>query len=378
MSPVLRRFRLTITLHGPVFIGSGEERTSKEYVVTKQIVYFPDMEKLFADVVARGKQDSFESFMLDRGGRAGRHGAPAGNARLLEWMEQNDLPLGIHGGYGIRLGDRVAPKPRPGGRRGTPEPQAPPINDIHMFIKDPFGRPYVPGSSVKGLLRTLCLEHQRLKQGPGAYHARLIQGDRREAEKVEAQLLRTLRRQGTRPYDAVNDLFQAIRVSDSLPLATAELRLCQKIDGSVEGDVSGLPLFRESLSPGTSVAVDLTVDASLWPDGVDFVQHISDVARSINERRYVPYVQKYNAIKGLPAAEEGPFVYLGGGAGFRSKTIVEDQTRMSQILGRKFNDVPHERETRRLGVSPLALKLTKIDDKLFEMGKCRLAVEELA
>ncbi|MBZ4296359.1 type III-A CRISPR-associated RAMP protein Csm5, partial [Mycobacterium tuberculosis] len=52
MNTYLKPFELTLRCLGPVFIGSGEKRTSKEYHVEGDRVYFPDMELLYADIPA--------------------------------------------------------------------------------------------------------------------------------------------------------------------------------------------------------------------------------------------------------------------------------------------------------------------------------------
>ncbi|MBX4334596.1 type III-A CRISPR-associated RAMP protein Csm5, partial [Mycobacterium tuberculosis] len=44
MNTYLKPFELTLRCLGPVFIGSGEKRTSKEYHVEGDRVHFPDME----------------------------------------------------------------------------------------------------------------------------------------------------------------------------------------------------------------------------------------------------------------------------------------------------------------------------------------------
>ena len=381
MNAFLKRFRLTFTVEGPVFIGSGEKRTAKEYVDGERSVYFPDMGRLYDDLVERGKDSSFENFRLNRGIRNDRDSQRSGAQRLDGWMKQNGLwpPVPkVLGGYGMRKGDLVEQRARNDrqGRLGSREPQK--LNDIHTFIKDAFGQPYIPGSSIKGLLRTMFLEDRLLRQRSGTPGVITIPADKRGAEEaarqIEARYLRGLKRDEKHPADAVNDNFQAIRISDSGPLSTANLVICQKVDGSVRGEISGLPLHRECLKPGTAFTVDVTVDVGVWPQGAAFVQHLSQVAQSINDVRYMPHVNKYE-IDGLKAAKPGPYVYLGGGAGFRSKTFVNDQTAMSRVLDNQFRQIHHVEKTRQLGVSPLALKLTKVDGVLYEMGKCRLTVE---
>jgi len=376
MTTFLKQFRLAFTVEGPVFVGSGEKRTAKEYVVGKGVVYFPDMDRLYGDVESRDLAASFEEFMLDQGARPVRGGQRSAAQRLHEWMKANRVPpsLKVHGGYWIAKGDFVTAKARSTSRERATPSAAPELRDIHMFVKDAFGLPYLPGSSIKGLLRTMFLEHSLLNQKPGTPGAIPIHGVIDDAATVEARFLRLLKRPDTRPDDAVNDAFQAIRVRDSMPLSTASLIVCQKMDGSVGGEVSGLPLHRECLKPGTSFSVDVTVDIGLWPRGADFVQDIAQVAETINAARYVPYVNKYE-IDGLKAARSGSYVYLGGGAGFRSKTFVNDQATMSRILDGQFRKIRHVEKTKQLGVSPLALKLTKVDGVLYEMGKCRLTVQ---
>lgn len=56
MNTYLKPFELTLRCLGPVFIGSGEKRTSKEYHVEGDRVYFPDMELLYADIPAHKKE----------------------------------------------------------------------------------------------------------------------------------------------------------------------------------------------------------------------------------------------------------------------------------------------------------------------------------
>ena len=92
-----------------------------------------------------------------------------------------------------------------------------------------------------------------------------------------------------------------------------------------------------------------------WPDGAQFLTDIEQVAAGVNKARYADYAAKY--MGGDPF--DGPYVYLGGGAGYRSKTIVTDQNQMAAILDKQFNrgsrPVPHKGEdpaTRRLSTRP--------------------------
>lgn len=142
MNTYLKPFELTLRCLGPVFIGSGEKRTSKEYHVEGDRVYFPDMELLYADIPAH-KRKSFEAFVMNT------DGAQA-TAPLKEWVEPNAVKLdpAKHRGYEVKIGS-IEPRRASRGRGGRMTRKKLTLNEIHAFIKDPLGRPYVPGSTVK-------------------------------------------------------------------------------------------------------------------------------------------------------------------------------------------------------------------------------------
>ncbi|MBS4728528.1 type III-A CRISPR-associated RAMP protein Csm5 [Mycobacterium sp. SM1] len=371
MSAYLKTFELTLKCLGPVFIGSGEKRTSKEYVLGKQIVYFPDMHRLYADIAAQGKAASFEEFVMNTGGAQAA-------SRLGDWLSRNGIQpsLAKHGGYWVRIGTLAPGRERrgPGGQRIREQH---PLNEIHAFIKNAYGKPYVPGSSIKGLLRSLYLQAELHRRPQPLRVKGSTKGEQGQSgERAERSMLRKAGRLPDRPQDAVNDLFQAIRVGDSAPLGTSDLVICQKIDMNVHGDVGGLPLFRECLTAGATIAVRLTVDTRPpqqggWPDGERFLDSLERQAGYVNKERYAGYAAKFWDDQ----PQQGPIVYLGGGAGYRSKTFVTEQDDMATVLDLQFPKIKHAEKTRELGVSPLVLKLTKIGETHYEMGMCELSIK---
>lgn len=326
MNTYLKPFELTLRCLGPVFIGSGEKRTSKEYHVEGDRVYFPDMELLYADIPAH-KRKSFEAFVMNT------DGAQA-TAPLKEWVEPNAVKLdpAKHRGYEVKIGS-IEPRRASRGRGGRMTRKKLTLNEIHAFIKDPLGRPYVPGSTVKGMLRSIYLQslvHKRTAQ-PVRVPGHQTREHRQYGERFERKELRKSGRPNTRPQDAVNDLFQAIRVTDSPALRTSDLLICQKMDMNVHGKPDGLPLFRECLAPGTSISHRVVVDTSPtarggWREGERFLETLAETAASVNQARYAEYRAMYPGVNAIV----GPIVYLGGGAGYRSKTFVTDQDDMAK------------------------------------------------
>lgn len=373
MNTYLKPFELTLRCLGPVFIGSGEKRTSKEYHVEGDRVYFPDMELLYADIPAH-KRKSFEAFVMNT------DGAQA-TAPLKEWVEPNAVKLdpAKHRGYEVKIGS-IEPRRASRGRGGRMTRKKLTLNEIHAFIKDPLGRPYVPGSTVKGMLRSIYLQslvHKRTAQ-PVRVPGHQTREHRQYGERFERKELRKSGRPNTRPQDAVNDLFQAIRVTDSPALRTSDLLICQKMDMNVHGKPDGLPLFRECLAPGTSISHRVVVDTSPtarggWREGERFLETLAETAASVNQARYAEYRAMYPGVNAIV----GPIVYLGGGAGYRSKTFVTDQDDMAKVLDAQFGKVvKHVDKTRELRVSPLVLKRTKIDNICYEMGQWRAVDQE--
>ena len=143
--------------------------------------------------------------------------------------------------------------------------------EIHTFIKDAYGCPYVPGSSVKGMLRTILLAGKILKN-PERFQNNKVQfqkklrskdGGKRdkylsqEIKDLETAAFHKLSRREDEIDDAVNDIFSAIRISDSKPLSTEDLILCQKVDLSLNGGEHDLPMVRECLRPVSYTHLDV-------------------------------------------------------------------------------------------------------------------------
>ena len=118
------------------------------------------------------------------------------------------------------------------------------FREIRTFIKDRHGKAYVPGSSIKGALRTAA-----------AFY--LVKGGKRFREDVE-----TLFRE--REEKGFNDVFKAIAVSDALPLSqedgTLQVVKSQRI-GSSGRRTGGRPLINywEIVPPGSRFAFTIKI-----------------------------------------------------------------------------------------------------------------------
>ena len=148
--------------------------------------------------------------------------------------------------------------------------------EVGEFVKDAYGCPYVPGSSFKGMLRTVLLS-ALIEEGPEAFLQGYPQNggwrrDKDAAAGIERQAFR-----GGDPR-AVSDIMRFVSVSDSDPLDAGDLVFAGKYDKFSKGDAAehkrrrggrsanagvggnDLNIYRECLRPGTVATLHVGID----------------------------------------------------------------------------------------------------------------------
>ena len=210
--------------------------------------------------------------------------------------------------------------------------------EVREQIKDAWDRPYLPGSSLKGALRTAILWNAVKQAGRPVSPGDLKRVGRFAAQPVEEQVLR--QRGQTR---ANYDLLRAIQVSDSAPLGIESLVLtnAQVIGGRTQ---SGAPVELEALRPGAELMVRIKIDLALFSSwarqhGLELVElrpHIENLpatvqpfSRNLAQRglawcehnadrsRLVRFYRQIERDK----APDACFVQIGWGGGWDSKTL---------------------------------------------------------
>lgn len=367
MNRYLKSYQVVMRTLGPVFVGSGREIGKKEYIrMPSGRVGIPDIQKLYGEMARRKKQAAFEDYLMGYDGR-----------ELTEWLRRqniriNELSPFIR--YQMDCGDLVRDK-------GANKLQ------VKECIKDAYGNPYIPGSTLKGMFRTILLgadirehpeKYERLKgrmlhsadedRGRNAYLKSDMDG-------IENVFYRTLKLDEKHPEDAVNDVLRGFIVSDSEPLSTNGLVLCQKVDLHVNGVERRLPILRECIKPGTEIRFSITVDGS----ACDLTEE--SIKAAVKGFITCYYNRFLKSFKGLAEPKPGvDYVYCGGGCGFASKTIIypmygkAEGIRLTQKIFYKTK-VPrvhkHNRD-QEYGVSPHTAKCTYYQEKRYQMGLCRI------
>ena len=147
MKTKYRKFKLTLWTLGPVHIGSGQLHTAREYILEGDEYYFPDMTLLYDELIKRGIDEKFQKFLIDSDNKTNR---------ISDFLAEHGITKRNFGGYRLKATGLEKPKgenvPR---NQETTDPGE--INGVHQFMRDCYGNPYVPGSSLKGAIRTILM-----------------------------------------------------------------------------------------------------------------------------------------------------------------------------------------------------------------------------
>lgn len=360
MKNFLKNYEFTLTVKGPVHIGSGQTLSKMDYFFYKDRIYFPNFHKMFSYIKQMHLINDYESFMY------------SARNDLTYWLNRKRIISTVAEkctDYSVTLSKLPNLKSW----------------ELNAFIKDPYCNPYIPGSSLKGLIRTLLLAkeivdnpddfteikseiYEYIKNTSGNIKSKL-NNESSNLEKIAFHKLNCIKER----ENAVNDVFKGLIVSDSQPLSTNDLIITQKIDYNVIDKMNYLS-YRESLVPNTQVNFNVTIDTSI------FNYTINDILQAVKlfaEDYYNYFSSKFRGIK-KPTSNT---VWLGGGAGYVSKTIMynlfgdDAYNIVSSVLNVTAKQHHHDKDKKK-GVSPVTVKLTKYNNTLCHYGECTLSIAE--
>ena len=330
----------------------------------------PSLGRMYDAIYKKGLALEFRKFMLGE------------KKPLGQWLQNNGFSvteLERIKRYELDAGDFFIPSDR------NPDRTKPP-KDIAAFIKDPYGSPYVPGSSLKGAVRSALLAHL-VKSNPSRFEEVIDDLERgndgegkrdrylsKTTREMEEKAFHTLGRNEKRTGDAVNSVMAGLIVSDSKPLSLKQLTLCQKIDVTLDGNEKGLPILREMLKPSTIIEFQITIDTTLFPYDMD------TIVKALNEFNSV-YYDRFGAKFNRGDPQPG-IIWVGGGAGYATKTVVYslfDEPTALRVADRVFNNTlgknyltHHHNKDIGMGTAPHIYKCTRYQGTLYDVGMCKL------
>ena len=260
---MVRHYKLTFTAVGPIHIGTGRKLNKLDYFSSKDGIAVLDVPR-FLEKLSAAQVEEYCEFL-----------ETADSSTGLQTLLDSDPAMrkAAEGSVAYRADAKLTMA-----RRGTYQ-----YLDVAECIKGVDGRPYVPGSSVKGMLRTALLTHliaadRKTYLGLLDEYA-VKKGDKSACEKIES---RAFEREHPDRDDTsvVNDIMRYISVSDSEPLKASDIVFAKKYDkfckaddgrhklnmGKISQDPgyyegSELNLYREALKPGTLIVVNVDIDS---------------------------------------------------------------------------------------------------------------------
>lgn len=347
----LQVFSLTLRTKSPVFIGNGRSAEKKEYLFNSRsnVVSFPDEEKLFDFLVSRNLVDAYESFMVGNTDRD-----------LFSFLKRNAVgssEIEAFTRYKVDAADALDDNHT--------------LKEIQRFTRNAAGQIYIPGSSIKGALRTVLLKAMLL-EAPPRNPSRDALNDKKQ--NMEAAYFHTLslKQEQSNP---LNSILQGMRVSDSLPVPDRALCITRKIDEFPDNTYNSINVCRECIRPGTTIRSTITLDQSILQGKLTadtLRQAIAAASRHYQQTVLTHYPQAENYMNSAT-------ILLGGGVGFQSKTVTElyfgtnSLSVTSDILNRSFPRHHHERDAAEK-ISPRALKQTDFQNAAYPYGVCEVTI----
>jgi CRISPR-associated protein Csm5 len=345
---------LTVRILSPVVIGTGEKCNTLGFVTDDGKVLVVDERKFFA-ALSEPQRERFLSWIEPLVGnlayirqqiqRAGRNQAlrqQLGRQRreaesnlslkkfLQETLQMSQPAQWLRSVQALRY--EVAAVTPPNRYEG-----------FTLCLKTPDHRPYIPGSELKGAIRTAVLA--KMLNDDVNLLRQLAQNLRPSMTKGQMNALWQgnewlLLRRNQNDRDAHNDLFRGIAISDSEPLPTDALRIYAAKRLNMSRDVT---VFVEAIAPNSETKVTLSVacpdrwlqaigltDKAGWLDWAKLAHALYEhsnaildfIAKKFPAREFPQVHAKAQKLKEKNKPDE-PLVCLGWGQGFLSITMTE-------------------------------------------------------
>lgn len=354
-------FDLTLTVRAPLFIGSGNKYTKKEYMSRNGKVSFFNEQKFFSFLVERGLVEKYSQFMLGQGTDLGPD-TDLG-AFLTRECRVPNAELGPLTRYTVQVRDALNASRSP--------------NEIHAFQRDAYGRAYIPGSSVKGALRTAWLLDAVL-QDTSTGHT-LASG--KDSTFPEEDYVNLLHLDGKEKTGTVNSIFRGVQVADSGPIPDKYMVLAGKFDANTLGVFSKPPLCRECVAPGTPISLRLTLDQSVLKGRIT-QESLQTAIQHYDAYYQQTYGSKFTPPAGSVSPPQQPYLILGGGAGFFSKSLAYPylgeqkalRWTVEQLsLSKELQKHHHEQDIEK-GISPRTMKYARFNGRFYPYGYCEVRI----
>ncbi len=375
-------YTATLELLSPLHIGTGTTLLEGvDWIQEGDWVYVADQDRLLETALDRALAHGQSQAEVVEA----IAGMKLADLRQAEWLTRDDFqensPL-----FRYRL-------------RGKPA-----MNQIAEAIKDVYGQPYLPGSSLKGALRTVL----------AVGGASVLKTDISQVGKSRSRAAQPIEREvfGSDPN---HDLLRALQVGDSGPVSQEQLELVRvnvfpTAQQTQYGRSQGLDVDVEALRRGTVLTAAIKVDGTLFGDETPFGQQVEAELHFGRRQRWLTNLPKWakqiagpriaDEIEFFAAKDEGDaaagfyrrlavtwealaenefMVQVGWGTGWESKTfgkMLQGDPEAFERLVREYRLSPQDRR-RKVGQRfPKSRKLVRRGDRPSEpLGWIKVKLE---
>lgn len=332
VSMSIKSYKMTITTMGPVHVGSGDILKKQNYIYDffQSKAYIINGPKLLKYLHKKKLANHYFEFL--------QH--PPRNNRengLINFLDKYNVPKNDWNQF-----TDYTMQVNQGKKHGNKRPK--PLNDLHTFVRDGRNDVYIPGSSIKGALRTVLNAY---------YNNELTTED-----------------------------YSKLKVSDSEIIDKNALAIYQKID--INKRDQSMPLYRECIGVGVHINTMITIEDDIFT--IEDIKNAIIQAYNNYQTKWLegfhntPGGRRFSQNGGLPDCSGEPIIYLGAGAGFVSKTE-HYQTKPKErakkdsfgVLRNKFRKVYGKMREIPENV-PVALKTTYnfARNEWYQQGMCRI------
>lgn len=363
----IQQYNMILETVSPIHIASGNTLNTTQYLYDRAAgkVHFVDEQAWIKFLNERDLLGKFESFVTS-----------SEKGFLYRWLVENkvkekEMQDFIIGSASVSVDTRES------------------WHEIATNISSVNDKQYIPGSSIKGALRTAILyafirKDKDLRERYWREIKSLGYGLKKDLErlanKLEKEILYKLDSNKKNATAIVNDSMRGLRVSDARLIdKNLETLLVNKIDvvnmgNNGETKEKEIPTYRECFPLKTKLEFEITIDPLLLNKiGIKDIKQILTMS-SLFTQNSLQQLQKgfHQDFYAIDNGYEQANIMLGGGAGFIGKTLLyalaPNEEAGREIVKKALPFPKHKHELLDKIISPRTLKTCKIRGAQYVMG----------
>ena len=381
MKTPYKSYKMKLTTLSPVFVGSEEELNQGQYIFdnANMIVKILDENK-FANFLNKNNLINEYSNALIQYGK---------NINLKRWLEEKRIPLNLP------IFSKILPCKYLTTTKFGKTKTATSLNSIKQFMKNSDGLAYIPGSSIKGAIRTAFCSYLVYKNKDKFQNEwrtlKQALTEKRLPKKTINQITKSIEQKcfNLIKYDNEKadkgDIFSTLIISDSNEIPTNKLYITTRLDCAIQKkNPTSMPMNLEVIERNVDITFNLSIDTT---SGTYFtIEKIKEVLDFYTKQQIDNKIFEQNS-EYLYSPDELsediiPNICIGGMTGYFNKNIVyslaptkeEAVNVLREYFANSFPKGGHREND--FEIAPHTIKAVNDNGGIIPLGWCNLAVEK--